>query len=101
MTPPNYRICHDCGGKVYLLMGINELMNERWQRCPTCADSPKPGYLQIETCMWKEDSPEWNTWLTECGEVFEFSSDGPKENSFKFCPYCGKALREEEDADKD
>ena len=41
------------------------------------------------TCVW------WNedgVWYTDCGELFEFTVDGPKENSFKYCYRCGKMI---------
>ena len=38
------------------------------------------------SCEWKEN--ENGYFDTECSESFEFTADGPKENGFKFCPYC-------------
>jgi hypothetical protein len=43
-----------------------------------------------ETCTWQED--ENNAWETSCGNIFEFFNDGPKQNKFKFCPYCGRPI---------
>jgi hypothetical protein len=40
-----------------------------------------------KTCQWKED--ENGPWATQCGQSFEFTYDGVKENGFKFCCYCG------------
>jgi hypothetical protein len=40
-------------------------------------------------CTWREDCG----WETSCGELFEFTADGPKENRFGFCPFCGGVLR--------
>lgn len=42
-------------------------------------------------CKWKENRDE-GYWATECGHAFCFTVGGPKENSFKFCPYCGGVL---------
>ena len=40
-------------------------------------------------CDWVED--EWDSsWHTSCANIFYFVDDGPKENQFKFCPFCGK-----------
>jgi len=44
-------------------------------------------------CSWYiEDGSD--TWWTGCGKsiVFEYE-DGPAENGFKFCPYCGGEIR--------
>ena len=30
---------------------------------------------------------------TECGRAFCFNDGGPKENSFKYCPYCGGKIK--------
>ena len=42
-------------------------------------------------CTWREDCG----WQTSCGELFEFTADGPKENRFGFCPFCGGVLKPE------
>ena len=42
-------------------------------------------------CVWTKD--EWaDTWETGCGNAFVFNDEGPTENGFKFCPYCGKSV---------
>lgn len=46
-------------------------------------------------CRWGED--EGGIWNSECGELFQFDCDGPEENGFKFCPYCGKEMCEVND----
>lgn len=45
-------------------------------------------------CEWTEsiDVDEAGTWETDCHNLFSFTADGPKENDFKFCPYCGRKL---------
>ena len=51
-----------------------------------------------EPCEWGyDDSGEY--WKTGCEELFTFLADGPLENNFEFCPYCGKpiTLPEKED----
>lgn len=47
--------------------------------------------MSEEDCEWQEEDGggPWESW---CGHLFEFNSDGPKENGFRFCPYCGKRL---------
>lgn len=41
-------------------------------------------------CTWTED--EDGPWITGCGHAFEFNTDGPKENGFQHCCYCGGKL---------
>jgi hypothetical protein len=46
-----------------------------------------------ETCIWSED--ENGAWDTECGNKFELmSGEAPWRQGIKFCPYCGKSLRQ-------
>lgn len=46
-----------------------------------------------DSCQWSHDS-EHCKWDTSCGTAFEFEVDGPKENDFRFCPYCGSEIKE-------
>lgn len=54
-------------------------------------------------CVWRFTVDRF--WATECGREFEFTNDGPRENGFKACPYCGKHLEQDDtygpDADGD
>lgn len=43
-------------------------------------------------CEWCVDDD--GVWYTECGNAWQFANGGPKENSTKFCPYCGGRLTE-------
>ena len=42
------------------------------------------------TCEWVVD--EDGIFDTGCGNKFEFIYDGPEENHFTYCPYCGGKL---------
>jgi hypothetical protein len=42
------------------------------------------------TCDWAENQD--GAYETSCGEIFEFTNGGPKDNKFTHCPYCGKEL---------
>lgn len=42
-------------------------------------------------CDWLEDS-SGEFWETRCGEAHCFITDGPRENRYAFCPYCGRKL---------
>lgn len=50
-----------------------------------------------DKCTWKliEDGrTEESDWSTACGQEHLFFNGSPAENSYKFCPYCGKPLEE-------
>ena len=44
-----------------------------------------------EQCDWVLD-PIDGFWSSACGEMHEFTVDGPEENGYKYCPYCGDTL---------
>lgn len=41
-------------------------------------------------CKWQQNDD--GQWDTGCGQIFEFTADGPEENGFAFCPYCGYGI---------
>lgn len=43
-------------------------------------------------CDWTED--EDGNWDATCGGKFVLNTGTPRENSFKYCAYCGGALRQ-------
>ena len=45
-------------------------------------------------CVWTED--EDGAWDTHCGNRFLIIDGTPTENDMAFCPYCGKAIVENE-----
>ena len=45
------------------------------------------------TCTWTEN--EDGVYETNCGNLFVFNDGGPVENDFRYCPYCGRELREQ------
>lgn len=47
---------------------------------------------------WVLVDPEHNVWqCRECGCLHQFEADGPEENSFDYCPYCGLEILIQED----
>lgn len=52
-----------------------------------------------KTCEWKPDGDVEDGWATACKNLFIFMADGPVQNGFEFCPYCGAALTVENEAD--
>lgn len=61
------------------------LIKRREAELASIREAPTP-------CLWSED--EDGIWDTDCGNAHTFFSGGPVENSYKFCPYCGKPLEE-------
>lgn len=52
---------------------------------------------RVVTCKWCKDGyhmAEHDYYQTECDNLFQFSNDGPKENHFVYCPYCGLKIEE-------
>lgn len=47
-----------------------------------------------EYCDWSLDDREYNTWGGSCGIYWSLIEDSPTDNGMKFCPKCGKPLRE-------
>jgi len=49
-------------------------------------------------CAWeKQENYDYRYWETECGKSFMFTdNENLSENEFKFCPYCGGAIKESE-----
>lgn len=43
---------------------------------------------------WEMDWEDENVWHTSCGQEFQLHTGTPKENSFRYCCYCGKELVE-------
>jgi hypothetical protein len=43
------------------------------------------------TCEWHDDGGCY-TATCDPSTSFHFDDDGPLENGFKFCPYCGRPL---------
>lgn len=48
----------------------------------------------MDKCKWKYDD-ETDSYDTDCDNKFCFTYV-KKEEEFKFCPYCGKEIKEEE-----
>jgi hypothetical protein len=44
-----------------------------------------------QACEWKDDG---ECYLTGCGPAHYFAAGNVNENRYKFCPYCGKPIKE-------
>ena len=52
----------------------------------------KQGSVSDDVCEWKYNNSEYY-WESSCEHLHIFMSDGPEENEYKFCPYCGKKIK--------
>ena len=52
----------------------------------------KQGGASDDVCEWKYNDTEYY-WESSCDHLHIFMSDGPKENEYEFCPYCGKKIK--------
>ena len=52
----------------------------------------KQGGITDDVCEWKYNYSEYY-WESSCEHLHIFMSDGPKQNEYSFCPYCGKKIK--------
>ena len=52
----------------------------------------KQGGVSDDVCEWEYNDSEYY-FESSCGHLHIFMSDGPKENEYDFCPYCGKKIK--------
>ena len=52
----------------------------------------KQGGVSDDVCEWKYNDTEYY-FESSCDHLHIFMSDGPKENEYKYCPYCGKKIK--------
>lgn len=45
-------------------------------------------------CKWKLEDEEVNLYVTGCKEYHLLDEGTPEENKYRYCPYCGKKIRE-------
>jgi DNA-directed RNA polymerase subunit RPC12/RpoP len=50
--------------------------------------------MSFENCRW---SFEGEYWKTDCDNAHQFEVDGPDENGYNYCPYCGKRIEVEKE----
>ena len=52
----------------------------------------KNGGVSDDVCEWKYNDSEYY-FESSCEHLHIFISDGPEENEYRFCPYCGKKIK--------
>ena len=52
----------------------------------------KQSVISDDVCEWKYNDTEYYL-ESSCDHLHIFMSDGPKENEYDFCPYCGKKIK--------
>lgn len=49
--------------------------------------------VETATCKWEYDEYH-DKWDTSCNNAFVLEFGTPAEHQMKFCPYCGKPIKE-------
>ena len=50
---------------------------------------------EAKCCEWKLEDAEANLYVTSCEQRQLIFEGTPRENGYRFCPYCGKKIKEE------
>lgn len=45
-------------------------------------------------CKWKLEDEEVNLYVTGCKKYYLVGEGTPEENKYRYCPYCGKKIKE-------
>ena len=53
----------------------------------------KQGDVSDDVCEWKLEDEEANLYLTGCQQRQLIFEGTPKENGYRYCPYCGKKIK--------
>ena len=53
----------------------------------------KQGCVADDVCEWKLEDEEANLYLTGCQQRQLIFEGTPKENGYRYCPYCGKKIK--------
>ena len=51
---------------------------------------------KVKRCVWREESNQ-DYWDTSCNNQFVLIGGTPEDNGMKYCPYCGKEIKESHD----
>lgn len=50
--------------------------------------------MATDICTWGQADEDGDVWSSDCGHDFQLNDGTPKDNNFKFCPYCGESISE-------
>ena len=53
----------------------------------------------MEKCTWTYDGEYYDYYYTSCGNDFVFTEGTIKDHGFKYCPYCGKEIEENQETE--
>ena len=53
-----------------------------------------------KVCAWNNYIENLCMYETSCGNSFYFSEGTVSDNDFKFCPFCGKQIKEEKNYER-
>ena len=73
----------------FLKKDLQELVNMCFDEA---IEIVKKGGVSDDVCEWKYNDSEYY-FESSCKHLHIFMSDGPKENEYRFCPYCGKKIK--------
>ena len=73
----------------FLKKDLQELVNMCFDEA---IEIVKKGGVSDDVCEWKYNDSEYY-FESSCDHLHIFMSDGPKENAYEFCPYCGKRIK--------
>jgi hypothetical protein len=51
------------------------------------------GHKVQPPCRWRYSGEDEDAWDTSCDNKHCFIVEGPVENGYHFCPYCGRAIK--------
>ena len=75
---------------------IIKLDNGRYLRATECQFSYVDEEISDDVCKWKLEDKEANLYLTGCQQRQLIFEGTPKENGYRYCPYCSKKIKEVE-----
>ena len=75
---------------------IDTLENRRYRHFVCLEDVTEivnHGGVSDDVCEWKLEDEEANLYLTGCQQRQLIFEGTPKENGYRYCPYCGKKIK--------
>lgn len=68
---------------------VEKFLNRQYFSAITVTEITEPGKCAWES--WKDHDGDI-IWSTKCKNEHKFFCDGPEENKYTHCPYCGKPI---------